>query len=274
MTSLQIDDFVMDQHEPEKENGEAASLPRRQSPTRRRKLSSKSSRTSSRKGKAPSQPDVIIPQDESKVSKEAEIQIMELREQLVALKVRNRDLEEEMKLVKEKFRKACEAVKDFEDEHTDIQHDLAETKRISSRLEKENDMLRKKAAKREEVNQRLLAQLEKFMGVTGDESSFVRLSFDTASQGDSVRVNPAKPKLTNEQRGNIWKLLADETTPQAHGPISSTDSNGNLLDGFFRTSKSLTSFSELSKSGSSSLSPKNRLQRTRLPSRVGSTAAA
>ena len=106
MTSLQVDDLFLEQHELENESGKAASLPRRQTPTRRRKL--------------PSQPDKIIQLDESEASKETEIQIMELREQLVALKVHNRDQEEELKLMKKKFWKKREAMKAFEDGDVDI----------------------------------------------------------------------------------------------------------------------------------------------------------
>jgi hypothetical protein len=56
-----------------------------------------------------------VQQDTSQVSKVAEMQIMELREQLVAFKVRNRDVEEERKVVKGKVRKEREAMKGFED---------------------------------------------------------------------------------------------------------------------------------------------------------------
>ena len=294
MTSPRVTGFVLDQYEsgvdttpnspPEAprnrlrtmladENSEAASVPRRRhSSSRRTRNSSAPRRRSSRKDTE------LSKRDETRRSSNAraEIQIMELREQMVALKVRNRDLEEELKSVKAKFRKEREAMMGFEDTHVDIQHDLAETKRISSRLEKENDLLRKKVAKREEMNQRLLAQLEKLRGGSGDESSFAMLSNNSVGTDDLESVRPPTSQLTKEQRSSIWKLLADEAIPQSHSPVRSMDSNGNLLEQFFRSSHSLSSFTaDMSKSVSSaSLSPKNRLQRSsRMHSRVGMSAA-
>jgi hypothetical protein len=105
--TLLIDDFVLISTNPKKENGAAALLPRRQSPTRMRNLSSKSE-------KAFLNTYVFVQQDTSQVSKVAEMQMMELREQLVAFKVRNRDVEEERKVVKGKVRKEREAMKGFE----------------------------------------------------------------------------------------------------------------------------------------------------------------
>ena len=294
MPPPQVNGFVLDQHELDSDttpdsSSEASrhflrtkltdvSVPRRRQPPARRRKSSKSGRRSSRKDLEPSQLNASLngaattPQQSSKGT---EIQIIELREQLVALKVRNRDLEEELKSVKVKFRKEYEAMQGFEDERVDIQLDLAETKRISSRLEKENDLLRKKAAKREEMNQGLLAQLEKLRAVTGSESSIATLSHDSAGPDDLVPLGPSTPKLTKEERSSIWRLLADEAMPQSHSPITSMDSRGNLLESFFRTSQSLSSFNDMTKSVSSaSLNPKNRLSRSsRLHSRVGMPAA-
>ena len=202
---------------------------------------------------AANQGDDFFSVDEGRLSLEAEAQIAQLREQLVALKVRIRDREEDLGKVKAKLKKEREAMRDLEEDHLDMQLDLAETKRVSGRLEKENNFLRKKVSKREAENNRLQARVDNLTGVTGDESNFGRMEYEEFP--DELLPREPKPSMF-ERSSSAWKLLADEAISEKMqcSTTPSMESKGGILDNFFRSSSStIASFADMSVlSGSSS----------------------
>jgi hypothetical protein len=170
---------------------------------------------------------------------EARAQISQLQEQLVALKVHNRDLEEDLKTEKAKknedrYRKELERL---EEENLDMQHDLAETRKIKDRLEKENRVNGKKLIKREAENLRLRDRIDTLSGRTGDESNAGRSNYDEPHSGSTPERS--MQKLERSSRSSLWKLLAEETIPES--PVCSrSESRGSIFESFFRSPGTLT----------------------------------
>ena len=213
--------------------------------------------------------------DEGSLSLEAEAQIAQLREQLVALKVRTQDREEDLGKVQAKLKEECEAMRDLEEDHFDMQHDLAEMKRVSGRLEKENNFLRKKVSKREAENNRLQARVDNLTGVTGDESNFGRMEYEELPED----LLPREPKPSMfERSSSAWKLLADEAISEKMqcSTTPSMESKGGILDNFFRSSSStIASFADMSVlTGSSSHSRTDGIKRPISRPRGGTRPAA
>ena len=213
--------------------------------------------------------------DEGSLSLEAEAQIAQLREQLVALKVRTQDREEDLGKVQAKLKEECEAMRDLEEDHFDMQHDLAEMKRVSGRLEKENNFLRKKVSKREAENNRLQARVDNLTGVTGDESNFGRMEYEELPED----LLPREPKPSMfERSSSAWKLLADEAISEKMqcSTTFSMESKGGILNNFFRSSSStIASFADMSVlTGSSSHSRTDGIKRPISRPRGGTRPAA
>jgi hypothetical protein len=170
---------------------------------------------------------------------EARAQISQQQEQLVALKVHNRDLEEELKTEKAKnnedrYRKKFERL---EEENLDMQHDLAETRKIKDRLEKENHVNGKKLIKREAENTWLRDQIDTLSGRTGDETN--EDIYDEADYEQSIPERNAR-ELERSSRSSVWKLLAEETVPES--PVCSrAESRGSIFESFFKSSEAPTS---------------------------------
>jgi hypothetical protein len=122
-----------------------------------------------------------------------------------------------------------------------MQHDLAETRRVKDRLERENNHLRKKLVKRQAEVDRLRSKLNCMEEVSGDESH------DTLGSYLPSREEPYhKDQQTNQESFNgsfksVWSLLADETatSTEYHSPVLS--SRGNLFDSLFRNANSSNS---------------------------------
>jgi chromosome segregation ATPase len=214
----------------------------------------------------PTNPTHRIQQGGARAFQGSESPLIQLREQLVALKVRNRDLEEELAKVKAKLKKEREAIQNLEEENIDIQHDLAESKRINARMEKENRMLRKKVVKRDDENHRLNARIEKLMGVTGDESNVNRLDYEASGENRDSPKECCSPKQ-KAHRGSVWQLLAEETLFDASSPT--VESKGGLLEHFFRSSSTMASLTEISVTTPASANCTYRSQRSLTPPRGG-----
>lgn len=171
---------------------------------------------------------------------EARAQISQLQEQLVGLKVHNRDLEEELKNEKAKknedrYRKELERL---EEENLDMQHDLAETRKIRNRLEKENRVIGKKLIKREAENVRLRDRIDTLSGRTGDESNAGRSNYDDDPHSEPT-LERSVQKLERSSRRSLWKLLAEETVPES--PVCSrSESRGSIFESLFKSSGTLT----------------------------------
>mmetsp|Transcript_4376 Transcript_4376/g.7340 ORF Transcript_4376/g.7340 Transcript_4376/m.7340 type:complete len:362 (-) Transcript_4376:1292-2377(-) len=164
-------------------------------------------------------------------ARKEKLKLVALKEQLVALKVHNRELEEELRIEKAKKHKDRyrSELEHLEEENLDMQHDLAETRKIKDRLEKENRLLGKKLIKRNAENNRLRAQLGSSTGENGDERNVGR---------DSDTVNYERPEersprqLERTSRSSLWKLLEEETISES--PVySHSDSKGSIFESLF-----------------------------------------
>lgn len=195
---------------------------------------------------------------------EAEALTAQLKEQVVLLKVQNRDRLEELQKAKEIREEERADMRELEEENLDMQHDLAETRRIRDRLERENSVLTKKLVKREAENNRLQAKVDNLTGVTGDESNVGRLEYDRMEDDNTRRGGLQRHEQSKQ---SLWSLLAEETIsdqPIDEEPGSPpTGSKTGVFDSFFRSSgsspifsgsvsRSLSSFADMSVLTSSS----------------------
>lgn len=167
---------------------------------------------------------------------EAQSQIALLKEQMVALKVHNRELEEELKneKLKKDEKRYREELEELEEENLDMQHDLAETRKIKNRLERENRVLGKKLVKREAENSRLQDRIDDLIEVTGSERNANKLEHDTGKHTEQQSPR----KLERSSTSSLWKLLADETVP-ASPVCTSSHSKSSIFDGFFKSPGSM-----------------------------------
>jgi chromosome segregation ATPase len=216
------------------------------------------------------------------LSSEAQAQIDRLKDQLLALKVRNRGLDQDFEKLKATLKEEREAMRDLEEDHLDMKHDLAQTKRVSARLEKENRFLRKKVNNREAENNRLQARVDNLAGVTGDESNMelARMEYDELDDELPEELIPreTKPTRMERKRSSVWQLLAEETIPEEMQcpPSPSMESKGSILDNFFRSSSTtIASFADMSVlTGSSSQSRTDARQRSISSAPTGGTVPA
>lgn len=215
---------------------------------------------------SPTHSATYVRQSDASMFKDPESQLIEIREQLVALKVRNRDLEEELAKANAKLKKRREAIQNLEEDNTDIQHDLAESKRICARMEKENRLLRKKVMKRDDENHQLTVRIESLMEVTCNESNDKILDYDDPDENRDFQKECYKPKVKT-QRGSVWQLLAEETLHEASSPT--VESKGGLLEHFFRSSSTIASLTDTSVMSPTSAKCTYRSQRSLTSQRGG-----
>jgi hypothetical protein len=157
---------------------------------------------------------------------------------LEEFKNQNRVLKERLEKIKLKQRKDRRMIRELEEHNVDINFDLAEAKKVSERLEKENSMLRRKASYAEEENERLQNQVANLMGVQG---------FEDILESDEVETPKPSSRSSQETRRSMWKTLQEEAVNDKHPPLLNHDSTSNILEKFFgNSSSSFLTFSESS----------------------------
>ena len=168
-------------------------------------------------------------------------EIIRLKEQLVAMKVQARALEEELLTARKSSKEDRTAYEELEAEHIDMQHDLAETRRVKDRLERENNHLRKKLVKRQAEVDRLRSKLDCKEEVSGDESQDTLRSYLTSREEPYDKDQQTNQESFNGSFKSVWSLLADETATSTEYQSPVLSSRGNLFDSLFRNANSSNS---------------------------------